>query len=256
MWLLLYIRAVPGIAGQEVLGISTVQMLLLMPFTAQPYSRDHRVAGCHLTGLHKSCFWEQSHSTAVPGRIAHMLVTGVDPFFVRNMEQHSKFQEITQVWHTQFGLKTDQFPVLYMALFWSSCMDVKGRRGKKYYCNKQENAGDQFVIQLHALLWDKTNLKYFHCNNHTSLKVNKDTFWVIAGFFWFDFWKVFFWWFGFLFVVSLGFFKCLSCNWPYGQREITCKWLHDLPYMEPTRKSTCSFFQYRLVDRASLKILS
>lgn len=133
---------------------------------------------------------------------------------------------------------------------------LRGGGGKKYYCNKQENAGDQFVIQLHALLWDKTNLKYFHCNNHTSLKVNKDTFWVIAGFFWFDFWKVFFWRFGFLFVVSLGFFKCLSCNWPYGQREITCKWLHDLPYMEPTRKSTCSFFQYRLVDRASLKILS
>lgn len=45
----------------------------------------------------------------------------------------------SRVRHTQSGLKTDQFPVLYMALFWSCCMDTKERRGeKKYYCNKLE----------------------------------------------------------------------------------------------------------------------
>lgn len=88
MWLLLYIHAVPSIAGQEVLGISTVQMLLLMPFTGQSHSSITVCLTVTSLGHTSPAFGNKSHSTAVLGRIAHMLVTGVDLFFVPNMEQH------------------------------------------------------------------------------------------------------------------------------------------------------------------------
>jgi len=49
-----------------------------------------------------------------------MLVTGVDLFLVQNMEHYMLFHnaiEIISIAFTELGLKTEQFPVLYMALF-------------------------------------------------------------------------------------------------------------------------------------------
>lgn len=50
-----------------------------------------------------------------------------------NIAPHSVFHNVTEITGTaltEIGLKTHQSPVLYVALFRSSCMDTKGRKKK------------------------------------------------------------------------------------------------------------------------------
>lgn len=119
----LYICAMFSISGLEVLGISTVQMLLLIPFTGQSYSSNHHVAGSphwatrplllgtkvtallYQEGL-LTCWWQvlifslyQTRNNITPHTLLHDTT------------------EITGIAFTKFGLKTDQFPSLHMALF-------------------------------------------------------------------------------------------------------------------------------------------
>lgn len=129
----------PGIAEQEALGTSMVQILFLAPFTDQAWSSwlpPHCVAQVLL--------WE---TKVTPGRIAHVLGTGGELFFVPTTTLHPVHFSIMQLKsQAELGLKTHQkSPILYVAFLWSSCMDTEGRKKK---CNTVIHEKSMLEINL------------------------------------------------------------------------------------------------------------